>query len=73
MMAALLPTAIREDKFTVHYQPVYSIREGQYISLEALSRLQHPQLENMPAAGKSGTTSDNKDLWFAGYALRVST
>ena len=27
----------------------------------------YAQLENMPAAGKSGTTSDNKDLWFAGY------
>ena len=44
MVEDYLPTAIREDKFTVHYQPVYSIREGQYISLEALSRLQHPQL-----------------------------
>ena len=38
-----LSTAIREDKFSVHYQPVYSIRDGKYISLEALSRLRHPQ------------------------------
>ena len=44
MVEDYLPAAIREDKFTVHYQPVYSIREGRYISLEALSRLRHPQL-----------------------------
>jgi penicillin-binding protein 1A len=25
------------------------------------------KLDNMPAAGKTGTTSDNKDRWFAGY------
>lgn len=25
------------------------------------------QLDNMPAAGKSGTTSNNKDFWFEGY------
>ena len=25
------------------------------------------QLDNMPVAGKTGTTSDNKDLWFCGY------
>lgn len=25
------------------------------------------QLDNMPVAGKSGTTSDNKDFWFSGY------
>ena len=24
-------------------------------------------LDNMPVAGKTGTTSDNKDLWFCGY------
>ena len=25
------------------------------------------KLENMPVAGKTGTTDDDKDLWFAGY------
>ena len=25
------------------------------------------QISNMPVAGKTGTTSDNKDLWFCGY------
>lgn len=25
------------------------------------------RVDNMPAAGKSGTTSENKDYWFAGY------
>lgn len=39
-----LAIAIRDDEFTVHYQPVYSIRDGRYVSLEALSRLHHPQL-----------------------------
>lgn len=27
----------------------------------------YAQVSNMPAAGKSGTTTGNKDLWFAGY------
>lgn len=39
-----LPTAIRDDEFMVHYQPVYSIADQKYISLEALSRLRHPQM-----------------------------
>ena len=36
--------AIREKGFLVYYQPVYSTREKQFITLEALSRLHHPQL-----------------------------
>ena len=39
-----LHTAITEDLFEVYYQPVYSTREQQFITLEALSRLHHPEL-----------------------------
>ena len=39
-----LHTAISEDLFEVYYQPVYSAREERYITLEALSRLHHPEL-----------------------------
>lgn len=41
---AYLKTAIDEDLFEVYYQPVYSIKEKGYITLEALSRLSHPRL-----------------------------
>ena len=36
--------AIDKDLFEVFYQPVYSLKEDKYISLEALSRLRHPEL-----------------------------
>lgn len=39
-----LHTAINEDLFEIYYQPVYSTRENQFITLEALSRLHHPEL-----------------------------
>ena len=39
-----LHTAITENLFEIYYQPVYSTREKQFITLEALSRLHHPQL-----------------------------
>ena len=29
------------------------------------------QLNNMPASGKSGTTSDNRDFWFEGFIIPV--
>ncbi len=41
---AYLQTAIEKDLFEVVYQPVYSIKTGSYITLEALSRLSHPRL-----------------------------
>ena len=36
--------AIDQDLFDVWYQPIYSIHEHKFVALEALSRLQHPQL-----------------------------
>lgn len=39
-----LHTAIHEDLFEVYYQPVYSTRKKKIITLEALSRLYHPEL-----------------------------
>lgn len=39
-----LQTAIEKDLFEVYYQPVYSMSRGNYITLEALSRLHHPAL-----------------------------
>ncbi len=39
-----LHTAIREDRFDIYYQPVYSVKEQRFVTLEALSRLHHPEL-----------------------------
>ena len=39
-----LEIAIKEDLFEINYQPVYSLKDKKYISLEALSRLKHPEL-----------------------------
>lgn len=38
-----LQTAIENDLFEVWYQPIYSVEEKRYVSLEALSRLEHPE------------------------------
>lgn len=40
--------AIEEDLFEVYYQPLYSIKDGHYASMEALSRLKHPTLGMIP-------------------------
>lgn len=39
-----LPEAVEQDLFEVWYQPIYSIKQNTFVSLEALSRLKHPQL-----------------------------
>ena len=36
--------AIAEDLFEVYYQPVYSLHQQRFVTLEALSRLRHPEL-----------------------------
>lgn len=41
-------TAIEEDLFEVYYQPLYSVKEGRYVTMEALSRLKHPTLGMIP-------------------------
>lgn len=43
-----LNTAIEEDLFELYYQPVWSMETNSYISLEALSRLHHPELGLVP-------------------------
>ena len=39
-----LHTAIAQDLFEVYYQPVYSTAKNDFVTLEALSRLHHPEL-----------------------------
>lgn len=41
---AYLTTAIREDLFDIYFQPIYSIKDGRFTAVEALSRLRHPTL-----------------------------
>ena len=38
-----LQMAIEQDLFEVWYQPIYSVEQKRYVSLEALSRLKHPE------------------------------
>lgn len=45
---SFLPTAIEKDLFEVYYQPIYSLDENAFVSLEALSRLRHPTLGLIP-------------------------
>ena len=39
-----MATAIEEDLFEVYYQPVYSTEKNDFVTLEALNRLHHPEL-----------------------------
>ena len=43
-----LRTAIADDLFEVHYQPVYSLGKKDYVTMEALSRLKHPDFGPVP-------------------------
>lgn len=43
-----LQKAVKEDLFEIYYQPVYSIKNQDFITLEALSRLKHPVLGMIP-------------------------
>lgn len=45
---AFLTKAIREDLFEVYYQPVYSLENQKFVTLEALSRLRHPKFGMIP-------------------------
>ena len=41
-------TAIEDDLFEIYYQPLYSVKDDRYVSMEALSRLKHPTLGMIP-------------------------
>ncbi len=56
----IMKQALREKKFEVYYQPIYSVKEKRYVSAEALVRLQHWKMgfispeEFIPLAEKNG-------------------
>ncbi len=57
----IISDAIKNDRFEMYYQPIYSTREGKFVSAEALIRLKDDQLGFIspglfiPAAEKSGS------------------
>lgn len=67
---SFLGTAIEEDRFEVYYQPVHSLKNEGFISLEALSRLYHPKLGYVPpdvfisVAEKNGQIAKISELQF---------
>ena len=57
-----LDTALEQDLFEVYYQPVYSTEAGGYVSLEALSRLRHPNLGAVPPEVFIGIAEKNNRI-----------
>ena len=57
----IISDAIKNNKFEMYYQPIYSTRDGKFVSAEALIRLRDEQLGFIspalfiPAAEKSGS------------------
>jgi len=44
----VLKRAIQKEEFTIHYQPIYSVRERRFIAAEALLRLSEKSLGDVP-------------------------
>jgi diguanylate cyclase (GGDEF)-like protein/PAS domain S-box-containing protein len=44
-----LRRAIEHDEFAVHYQPVFDVRSGKMMGVEALARWNHPERGTLPA------------------------
>ncbi len=40
--------AVEENLFEVHFQPIYDLKAGKFVAVEALSRLKHPELGFIP-------------------------
>ena len=65
-----LNVAVEQDLFEINFQPMYSIDDGRFISMEALSRLRHPSLGPAPPdvfiqiAERSGCIADIGCLQF---------
>lgn len=59
-----LQKAIEQKKFEIYFQPVYSVKEGRFTSMETLTRLDHPRLGRVspavfiPIAEKDGSIID---------------
>lgn len=47
-MAAEIRRALREDEFTLHYQPRIELATGRVLGMEALLRWAHPKFGNIP-------------------------
>lgn len=62
-----LKQAIEDDLFEVYYQPVYSFETGQYITLEALSRLRHPSYGPVSPELFIGLAEKNGQIAEIGY------
>ena len=62
-----LNTAIEEDLFEVYYQPVFSIKTGDYVTLEALSRLRHPTFGMVPPEIFIDIAEKNRTIAQIGY------
>ncbi len=73
-----LDYAIDQDLFEVYYQPIYSLEKDQFISLEALARLNHPKLgpispsEFIEIAEKNGNIIDIERCLFKKICLFLS-
>jgi EAL domain-containing protein (putative c-di-GMP-specific phosphodiesterase class I)/GGDEF domain-containing protein len=62
-----LRVAVQEDLFEVYYQPVYSVEQGGYVTLEALSRLRHPTLGPVSPEVFIGIAERNGQIMELGY------
>jgi PAS domain S-box-containing protein len=74
---ALLRTALEENRFVVHYQPIVGVTDGRPVGLEALARLRDdgghlvPPMQFIDVAERSGLIVP-MGVWVLGEACRTT-
>jgi diguanylate cyclase (GGDEF)-like protein len=68
-LAAAIPAGLRQDEFTLHYQPLVDLADGRIVGVEALARWRHPTDGLLPAGRFIGLAEQSGQIVQVGHRL----